>query len=994
MKLSKLSLIFSVVLLLILGINGSISMLALVAFDNVQAVQQNRSDALRQVDDLRREMDTLSRLVRSYVVTGETRYLKYYYAILAIREGERPQFVDDEPATYWDRVIAGATPFAQRTPGSGVSLRARMISLGFDGTELEALQQVLSEAEALKAIEQVAFAATQGLYDPRTGTFVSEGVPHPELAIKFVHNREYDIQRARMAQAVAELKSRVDRRTGAAVSDARDRLRDWIVAAIIGMVVTALFVMRGYFTVRRRVLKPIEDMCGATDRLARGEYDARIPDVAGVAEIRTLRDTFNFMADSIESDILDREQIRQELVEARGRAEQATQAKSMFLANMSHEIRTPLNAVIGMAELILHSRLSPRQRDYAGKIRIAGRTLLDTLNDILDFSKIEAGRLELESIPFRLEQVVANAFLLVERTALEKGVELLFEARPASAALLGRRMRGDPLRIGQVLANLLSNAVKFTPSGHVSLRIDSKPAADGRHLVFMTVEDTGIGMRQEQIEHLFDDFVQADGATTRQYGGTGLGLAIVRRLVEAMGGEIRVQSAPRYGSRFHIQIPLALDGDEPASPPPPLPPLRVLVAEDYPEARLALIDLLNIEGIDDVEAVSSGSEVLACLRAARVTERPYDLMFLDWSLPDLDGGAIMRALGEQPELVPPHIALMSVPRTLDQDVAELRPGGLHFCDRPLLPGPLHQLCDIVLGRQSKEQGVGGVATGALDGMRVLLVEDNATSRDVAVALMGRWGVEVDTAADGRDALAQLGAEAPDYYALVLMDLQMPVMDGYEAIRQIRARPEFKSLPVYALSAHRGRSVLEQCLALGMNGCLNKPYELPDLFDVLSRHHQPELKSELPRLPVSGPAVMELASVPGLDPNCAINDTGISPTLYPRLLAKFRNQFADGPTGLRKDVAARDWEAVALASHTLKGRAGLLGMNGVSAMAGRLESAARAGDHPRIQAALAELENQMRPLVEGLGKVLLPDAAEPGEADPTPVPQPVSISGLV
>ena len=180
----------------------------------------------------------------------------------------------------------------------------------------------------------------------------------------------------------------------------------------------------------------------------------------------------------------------------------------------------------------------------------------------------------------------------------------------------------------------------------------------------------------------------------------------------------------------------------------------------------------------------------------------------------------------------------------------------------------------------------------------------------------------------------------------------------------------------------------------MNGCLNKPYELPDLFDVLSRHHQPELESELPRLPVSGPAVMELASVPGLDPNCAINDTGISPTLYPRLLAKFRNQFADGPTGLRKDVAARDWEAVALASHTLKGRAGLLGMNGVSAMAGRLESAARAGDHPRIQAALAELENQMRPLVEGLGKVLLPDAAEPGEADPTPVPQPVSISGLV
>ena len=991
MKLSKLSLIFSVVLLLILGINGSISLLALAAFDKVQAVQQNRADALRQVDDLRREMEMLSRLVRSYVVTGETSYLKYYYAILAIREGERPLVVDDDPTTYWDRVIAGTTPFVQRPPGTGVSLRARMISLGFDGTELEALQQVLSEAEALKVHEQVAFAATQGLYDPKADTFVSEGVPHPELAVKFVHNREYDILRARMAQAVAELKGRVDRRTGAAVSDARARLRDWIVTAIIGMVVTALLVVRGFFTVRRRVLQPIEDMCAATDRLARGEYDARIPDVAGVAEIRTLRDTFNSMAGSIESDILDREHIRQELVEARARAEQATQAKSMFLANMSHEIRTPLNAVIGMAELILHSRLSPRQRDYVSKIRIAGRTLLDTLNDILDFSKIEAGRLELEDIPFRLEQVVANAFLLVERTALEKGVELLFDVRPASAGLLRQRLRGDPLRIGQVLANLLSNAVKFTPSGHVSLCIGGKLADDGRHLVSLTVEDTGIGMRPEQIEFLFDDFVQADGATTRQYGGTGLGLAIVRRLVEAMGGEIRVQSAPRAGSRFQIQIPLTRDGDETASPPPPLPPMRVLIAEDYPEARLALIDLLNIEGIDDVEAVSSGGEVMACLRAARATDRPYDLMFLDWSLPDLDGGAIMRALGEQPELVPAHIALMSVPRTLGEDVAELRPGGLHFCDRPLLPGTLRQLCGVVLGLQTKEAG-GGVATGALDGMRVLLVEDNATSRDVAVALLGRWGVEVDTAADGRDALAQLGAEAPDYYALVLMDLQMPVMDGYEAIRQIRARPELGNLPVYALSAHRGRSVLEHCLALGMNGCLNKPYELPELFDVLSRHYRPEFAPAPTPVPAGGPALMGLEAVPGLDPNCAINDTGISPTLYPRLLAKFRAQFADGPVALRKDVAARDWAAVALSSHTLKGRAGLLGMNGISMMSGRLEAAARAGDPLRAMTALTELENQMRSLVDGLGKALLPDV---GETDPQPaLPDQTSPPGSV
>ncbi len=990
MKLSRLSLIFSAILLLFVGINGLISLLVLSAFDRVQAAQENRFDTLRQMDDLRREMDTLTRLVRSYAVTGETRYLTYYYAILAIREGDKPPVVDDEPATYWDRVVAGTTPFVPRSDGPRASLRARMVALGFDGAELEALERVLAEAEALKALEQVAFAATQGLYDPATGSFVSEGVPHPELAVGLVHGRDYDARRAQGAIAVAELKQRVDRRTSADVAEARAHLHDWIMAAIVGMVATALLVLRGFRTVHQRVLRPIGEMCAATGRLARGEYDARIAEVAGVEEIRTLRETLNSMARAIERDIHEREAIGRELEEARARAEQATQAKSMFLANMSHEIRTPLNAVIGMADLILHSQLQPRQRDYASKIRIAGRALLDTLNDILDFSKIEAGRLELENISFRLEQVVANAFLLVERTALEKGVELILEVRAESAALLRERLIGDPLRIGQVLANLLSNAVKFTSSGHVSLRVDGRLDGDGRYLIGMSVDDTGIGMRADQIEQLFNDFVQADGATTRRFGGTGLGLAIVRRLVEAMDGQIRVHSVPRRGSSFYVQLPLARDMAA-AAPcvPEPVAALRVLVAEDYPDARLALLDLLNYEGIDDVEAVTSGAEVMACLDAARAEGRPYDLLFLDWSLPDCNGGAILKALRETPERLPRHIALMSVPRTLDEEVPELRPDSLHFCDKPILPGVLRSLCDAALGRQPARPPAGDAApTGALDGMRVLLVEDNATGRDVAIALLGRWGVEVDTAADGRDALAQLAAQPPDYYALVFMDLQMPVMDGYEAIRHIRAQPALADLPVYALSAHSGRSVFERCVALGMNGCLNKPYELTDLFGVLRRHYAGEPPSEMPPVLATGAAAVPgLEGIPGLDPACAINDTGISPTLYPRLLAKFHRQFADGPQKLRDDVDARDWEPVARFSHTLKGRAGLLGMDEIAAIAGQLETAARAGDRTRAQAALQQLEAQLRPIVDGLARVLPADLLSEASAATAPEPEP-------
>jgi two-component system, sensor histidine kinase and response regulator len=979
MKLSKLSLLFSAALLLIVAINGSISLLVVDAFDRAQRVADQRFEALQVVEDLRQETDTLSRLVRTYVVTGQTRYLTYYYAILAIREGRKPVVEDADPATYWDRVIAGQTAFVPERAGRHMSTRGRMVALGFRGPEIAALEGFFTEAEVLKATEQRAFAATQGLYDPLVRVVAPDGLPQPEAATRMVYGEDFDRQRLKVVTAIARLMQEVDRRTGSEVTEARGHLRTWIVASAFSMAMTAMLVLLAFRTTRRKVLQPIEDMCAVTGKLARGQYDVRLVDEDGVEEVQTLRDTLNSMARAIETDIREREAIEQALKEAGARAEHATQAKSMFLANMSHEIRTPLNAVIGMADLLLHSKLLPRQRDYAEKIRTAGRALLDTLNDILDFSKIEAGRLELESIPFHLEQVVANAFLQVERVAFDKGVELIFEARPGSAVVLNEQLVGDPLRIGQVLANLLSNAVKFTPAGHVTLRVGSHAAEGCMRMLSVTVEDTGIGMRADQIDQLFDDFVQADGATTRQFGGTGLGLAIVRRLVDAMGGEIRVHSAPKRGSVFQVLIPLRRDENCASEHASDLPrALRVLVADDYPEARLALIDLLNFEGIDNVDSVSSGAEALECLAAARADERPYDLLLLDWSLPDRDGGAVLAALRDQPDLAPCHIALMSVPRSIDDDSLEIYPQGLHFCDKPLLPGGLRRVCDAVFGREAPRLAADGMQAGSLYGMHVLLVEDNATSRDVAMALMARWGVEVDTAVDGRDALAQLAATRPAPYSLVFMDLQMPVMDGYEAIRQIRAQPALAGLPVYALSAHSGRSVLERCLALGMSGCLNKPYELSELYGVLRQHYSGSGHTGvLPLLPVGSKALPGLDGIPGLDPLCAINDTGISPTLYPRLLAKFRKQFADGPQGLRIDVEARAWERVIPFAHTLKGRAGLLGMSEIASIAGRLEAAAKAADSTRAAAALQALEERLRIIVGGLDRVLPADEEDAG-----------------
>ena len=982
MRLARLSLLFSAVLLLSVGMSGLIALQAMQAFDRVQTVQDHRLEALHAVEALRRDTDTLTRLVRAYTVTGETRFLSYYHALQGIRAGALPVPDDPAPTTYWDRVIAGETLYLPASSGPGMSQRQRMIELGFDARELSALATAMDEAETLKAMEQNAIAATRSAYNPDNGRFNGGHRFDPGDAVLQVYGQDYDRQRARLTVAIANLLQQVDARTTREVGEARDGLRAWIAGAVAGVAVTAVLVVLGLRTTRRELLHPIEDISAVTGQLARGQYDVRLPEAGHIAEIRALRQAVNSMARAVERDIAEREFIQRELGEARTRAELATQAKSMFLANMSHEIRTPLNAVIGMAELMLHSPLAPRQREYADKIHSAGRTLRDIVNDILDFTKIEAGHLELERIPFRLEGAIANALLPVEQSAAEKGVELIFEATANSARVLDRSFLGDPVRVGQILGNLLSNAVKFTPSGHVSLRVDGQNNGPQGMRVSITVEDTGIGMRPEQIERLFDDFTQADGATTRQFGGTGLGLAIVRRLVDAMGGQIRVHSQPKQGSTFQVVLPLGVDTTTAPRPAPELPAeFRVLVVDDTPAARLALIDLLHLSGVDEVDSASDRATALECLDYAVESGFRYDLLLLDDALPGNGTRTLFDDLQQHPARTPRHLALLSTGECPDDSLPETAECPIHRCDKPLLPGALARLFDRVLGRSPARSDVPASGeVGALDGMRVLLVEDNATSRDVAVALMGRWGVEVDSAVDGRDALSQLAAHPPEHYGLVFMDLQMPVMDGYEATRRLRAQPIYAGLPVYALSAHSGRQVTNRCLALGMNGCLDKPYEVADLYRVLHQYYRGEGRAPgtLPS-PSDGRPVLEgLDRIPGLDPRCAINDTGISATLYPRLLQKFRDQFADGPSSLRADVAAHAWDRVAPFAHTLKGRAGLLGMGEISAIAGRLEAAAHAGDFVRAERLLIALEAHLRPLVEGLARAL---PASAGDGDP-------------
>src|SRR5690606_39031492 len=482
---------------------------------------------LRMVGELQQETTLLRRLVSAYTTTADPRYLLYYYDVLAIREGRKPAPRVRDQSLYWDEVIAGRRPHQLPEHAKGLPLLARMKALDFSRQELDALQRVLNASERLKRTEQVAFAATQGLYDPRQQSYVSDGVPDLKLASELVHSPAYELQSADLARAMAYLSMATDARTATARTDAAAQLERYILLTLGVDLALLPGLLMGLYALRSRLLRPIQKLGQVAQQLARGQYEARaIGRDKWVEELATLGVTLNTMAHAVQEDISHRARAQDELQEARDQAEAATRAKSMFLANMSHEIRTPMNAILGMTHLAMQTSLDEQQRDYLAKVQSASGMLLRVIDDIRDFCKIEAGKLELDNAPLRIEDVVGNVLTLLRQRAQEKELELLcvFE----DPALLGEagHVQGDALRIGQVLTNLIANAVKFTDHGHVKLSVGLVRRQGEQVTLRFEVRDTGIGMSEAQAQRLFQEFTQADGSTTRKYGGTGLGLSI------------------------------------------------------------------------------------------------------------------------------------------------------------------------------------------------------------------------------------------------------------------------------------------------------------------------------------------------------------------------------------------------------------------------------------------------------------------------------------